>query len=240
MTGDSIRQSVGARGLSRGDSGGFTLIELLVVIAIIAILAAILFPVFARARRQARDARDVTSQRQIGIALGMYADDNKGFFPWTSRAATRALFPAYPSGANTTISGELIVLLWPYCKERKVHYCSAVEYYGKQYTYAGQARANPPFMYAGYYYYGGEGWGGPKPITQSGDPRRILISCIGGGVGSAADGEGQSGHGKALGIYTFADGHSKLIHHYNYPYSYSECVGLKDMGRLLMPKWPDQ
>jgi len=54
---------------------GFTLIELLVVIAIIAILAAILFPVFAQAREQARKASCLSSEKEIGVACTMYAQD---------------------------------------------------------------------------------------------------------------------------------------------------------------------
>ncbi len=54
---------------------GFTLIELLVVIAIIAILAAILFPVFAQAREHARKTSCLSSQKQNGLALMMYAQD---------------------------------------------------------------------------------------------------------------------------------------------------------------------
>jgi prepilin-type N-terminal cleavage/methylation domain-containing protein/prepilin-type processing-associated H-X9-DG protein len=55
---------------------GFTLIELLVVIAIIAILAAILFPVFAKAREKARQASCQSNQKQIVMALLMYASDH--------------------------------------------------------------------------------------------------------------------------------------------------------------------
>jgi len=54
---------------------GFTLIELLVVIAIIAILAAILFPVFARAREKARQASCQSNEKQLVLALLMYAQD---------------------------------------------------------------------------------------------------------------------------------------------------------------------
>ena len=54
---------------------GFTLIELLVVIAIIAILAAFLFPVFAGAREKARQASCLNNQRQIAMAIMMYAQD---------------------------------------------------------------------------------------------------------------------------------------------------------------------
>lgn len=54
---------------------GFTLIELLVVIAIIAILAALLFPVFSQAREAARKTVCISNIRQLGLALGMYAQD---------------------------------------------------------------------------------------------------------------------------------------------------------------------
>jgi prepilin-type N-terminal cleavage/methylation domain-containing protein/prepilin-type processing-associated H-X9-DG protein len=60
---------------------GFTLIELLVVIAIIAILAAILFPVFAKAREKARQTSCLNNQRQIAVAILMYAQDHDETLP---------------------------------------------------------------------------------------------------------------------------------------------------------------
>jgi len=59
----------------------FTLIELLVVIAIIAILAAILFPVFAQAKLAAKKASSISNQKQLGLALIMYANDYDDMYP---------------------------------------------------------------------------------------------------------------------------------------------------------------
>ena len=64
-----------------GKEKGFTLIELLVVIAIIALLAAILFPVFAKAREKARQSTCINNQRQIAIAISMYAQDHDELLP---------------------------------------------------------------------------------------------------------------------------------------------------------------
>jgi len=59
---------------------GFTLIELLVVIAIIAILAAILFPVFAQAREKARAISCISNEKQMGLAMMQYVQDNDEYF----------------------------------------------------------------------------------------------------------------------------------------------------------------
>jgi len=64
---------------------GFTLIELLVVVAIIAVLVAMLLPALSAAREQARRLVCMNNQRQIGIALGMYANDHHGVLPYNLR-----------------------------------------------------------------------------------------------------------------------------------------------------------
>ncbi len=73
-----------------GQQRGFTLIELLVVIAVIAILIAILLPALGKARAVAKNVKCMSNVRQMGLALTLYAPDNRSWYPvvpFSSKAA---------------------------------------------------------------------------------------------------------------------------------------------------------
>ena len=70
----------GAREFAPRNSA-FTLLELLVVIAIIAILTAVLLPVLSAAHKRGAQAVCTNNQRQLGLGMQIYLNDNAGTFP---------------------------------------------------------------------------------------------------------------------------------------------------------------
>jgi prepilin-type N-terminal cleavage/methylation domain-containing protein/prepilin-type processing-associated H-X9-DG protein len=80
---------------------GFTLIELLTVIAIIGILAAIIIPVTGRVRESARQSKCAASQRQIALAILLYAGSNRDVLPGPVNRDVSAPPPDTVLNANT-------------------------------------------------------------------------------------------------------------------------------------------
>lgn len=112
-------------GFSYARASGFTLVELLVVIGIIAALAAILFPVFFQARGKARETACVANLRQIGLAMGMYAGDYDGVFPYGCDPVDKntALWDRSKYAAQVAAMPLLSEVLNPYKKSHDLWRC---------------------------------------------------------------------------------------------------------------------
>ena len=85
---------------------GFTLIELLVVIAIIAILAGMLLPAINLVRLNAKNSDCMSRQRQVGIMMEVYVQNNDGQYPHHSSNASPYLvwFKAISESNNLSTS----------------------------------------------------------------------------------------------------------------------------------------
>lgn len=112
-----IRQCCSIRVRSRR---AFSLVELLVVIAIIAILVALLLPALSAAKARAKQAQCINNQKQLGLGMKMYVDDNHNTFPgiasrhygyqsadWIYWRTNTALYPPFTqSPILTSLPGE--------------------------------------------------------------------------------------------------------------------------------------
>lgn len=86
----------------------FTLLELLTVIAIIAILAALLLPVLSSAKARVWRAQCLSNQRQIGVALKVYAMDNGEVMPllenWNGLSGQDGTYDVFVAATNRPLN----------------------------------------------------------------------------------------------------------------------------------------
>ena len=110
-----------AKMLKRGrqGDGGLTLVELLVVIAIIGILAALLLSALSGAKERGNRAQCKGNLHQIGLALHMYAEENRDLLPDCTRDNPSFYGSFWPWDLNTNVVASLVA----HGVTRKVCYC---------------------------------------------------------------------------------------------------------------------
>ena len=110
-SGNRKRGRLQARGAAGEFTRGFTLVELLVVIAIIGVLVGLLLPAVQAARESSRRSSCANNLKQIGLAMLMYHDANRGLPPaWRLTSEDK-------QGGSDRFQESVLVRLLPYLEE---------------------------------------------------------------------------------------------------------------------------
>jgi prepilin-type N-terminal cleavage/methylation domain-containing protein len=98
---------------------GFTIMELLVSIAVIAIIASLLLPALSRSKESARTVICMNSNKQIGLATALYAEENRGHIP----SFCNWLFESKSKVAAIDECGIETGRIYPFLATRDIYMC---------------------------------------------------------------------------------------------------------------------
>jgi type II secretory pathway pseudopilin PulG len=121
----------------------FTLIELMTLVAVGVVVSATLLPAFSSARTRSASVACAANQKQLALAMALYAGDNGGAIPSTDNWRNRNGLPVpltgggYWAGASPAISSRTTIPeaiqrvrdgltnapLWPYAANTALYHC---------------------------------------------------------------------------------------------------------------------
>lgn len=141
----------------------FTLVELLVVIGIIALLLSILLPSLNKARESANRTACLSNIKQLGTAIVMYINDNKGLLPYAPKTTFNAMDAFYWRQADINDIG--LYGLGPYLHMSKDN-IRMMRCPSDDQAEARQTANRYHFSYVFNYYFNGNGTYGAKKISE--------------------------------------------------------------------------
>ena len=124
----------------RRERRGFSLIDVLVSMAVVALLIGVLVPGLHQAKETARRIVCASNERQIGLAIAMYADENKQHIP-------HSVFVNSGSHEEDTYLADTIILRTNENLEMRDDETSARLWDGLGLLYSGDYLPAPPVFY---------------------------------------------------------------------------------------------
>jgi len=101
----------------------FTLTELLVVMAIIALLSSVLVPAIAKSKAVAHSIQCVNNQRQINLALQMFADEHNGYLPGSDSNLGHGVGQITPFPGEPATYPESTLVRLKYVRNKRIFAC---------------------------------------------------------------------------------------------------------------------